>query len=649
MRAFRGDGGGERRARGLWDNAPNEVSLAPARSTSRRRTSGPTDLNLSVTGAAAVGATVLFYGAVVLPLSGTYVGELFGARGWVPYVISFLSFWAAIMLLLKYRLIARQREVLDLDLLPQRIGERITPDNAAAFVAHLDELPPSAAGNALVGRIRRALHHFEARRDAREVVEQLSGQTQADADAVESSYTMLRVFIWAVPILGFIGTVIGIGAAVGGFSESVGGAVDLEVMKDSIGSVTTGLAVAFDTTLLALVMSILIMFPASSMQKAEEDFLSAVEDYCDEKLVRRLDDGRHDERPEDRVIQEAVAQEMAVHHAELRSWLERLGQVGETLTTHVVSGWEKIDEQMRVRGDQQMERLARWASERQRDASDELSETQRALMRDFRSSLESMAAEARRIQEEGAHRLDDQLAGIERLHRRLQEEQQGATEGDRTQTQAVSAAGDQLARTLARVRGEAEEVREEGARRLGAFAAKLEEIAQSAQQFQRGLFEAQEAQARAFRDSAERLALTLQRVDEQLARAHEVSDAHVAAGAEEREALDRAREQARREDAAQRDAQLGALREASEALSQTLVALRDEARAARGELSEALGDLGPELASRLETLASEFAAPWRSELAQLEHARERLEQSAAAPPRDEPPSGSRIRRLFGKG
>jgi hypothetical protein len=54
--------------------------------------------------------------------------------------------------------------------------------------------------------------------------------------------------------------------------------------------VTTGLAVAFDTTLLALVMSIAIMFPASSLQKAEEGFLSRVEAYCDERLARRLDD-----------------------------------------------------------------------------------------------------------------------------------------------------------------------------------------------------------------------------------------------------------------------------------------------------------------------------------------------------------------------
>jgi biopolymer transport protein ExbB/TolQ len=101
---------------------------------------------------------------------------------------------------------------------------------------------------------------------------------------------MIRVFIWAIPLLGFIGTVIGISAAVAGFSDSVAAVVDLDVMKQSIGTVTIGLGIAFDTTLLALVMSIVIMFPASSLQKSEEDFLNRVEAYCDERLGRRLDD-----------------------------------------------------------------------------------------------------------------------------------------------------------------------------------------------------------------------------------------------------------------------------------------------------------------------------------------------------------------------
>jgi biopolymer transport protein ExbB/TolQ len=608
-------------------------------------------VGVTLTGLSAALLTVVFYGAVVMPLSGTYFGELFGARGWVPYVISLFSFWAGVMLLLKYRLVVRQREVLELDLLPARIGERITPENSAEFVAHLDELPPSTGANALVDRIRRALRHFEARRDAREVVDQLASQTQADADGVESSYTMVRVFIWAVPILGFIGTVLGIGAAVGGFSESVGAAVDLDVMKDSIGSVTTGLALAFDTTLLALVMSILIMFPASSLQKSEEDFLAAVEDYCDERLVRRLEDGRHDTRPEDIVIQQAVAREMAVHHAELRGWLDRLGQIGETLTSHVVSGWEKVDEQVRTRQDQQMERLARWASERQREASDELGETQRGLLHDFRSTLEGMAAEARRIQEEGAHRLDDQLTSIERLHRRIQEEQQGATESHRVQAQSLHSAGDQVARTLSRVRNEAAEVREESSRQLQEFVEKIGEIGRASQEYQRELLETHETNARTLADSAERLASTLQRVDEQAGRAQQANASQMATGAEQLEAFARSREQARRDEAELRDAHLTALRTASEDLTRTLEALHADARAAHAEIGDTLDGLTPELLQRIETLAGEFAAPWHRQLSQLERFQDRLEQSASSGGGEDagdPPAGSRLRRLLRK-
>jgi len=265
----------------------------------------PTDVGMRLTGAIAAVVTLVFYLGVVRPLGGSYFADLFGDRGWVPYGIAWLSAWAGVLLVIKSRLLASQRRALDLDLLPDAIAPRITPQNADEFRAHARELsserltrPPladllgvGASRNVLVERVQGALDRFRMRGSASDVADQLASQSQLDAGAVESSYTMIRVFIWAIPLLGFIGTVIGISAAVAGFSDSVAAAVDLDVMKQSIGGVTTGLGIAFDTTLLALVMSIAIMFPASTLQKAEEDFLNRVEAYCDERLARRLDDG----------------------------------------------------------------------------------------------------------------------------------------------------------------------------------------------------------------------------------------------------------------------------------------------------------------------------------------------------------------------
>lgn len=275
-----------------------------------RTTGGTTDVPLSWTGLAAMVGTVVFYAGVVRPLADTPFGELLGERGWVPYVISFLSLWAGAILVTKSVVLHRQRSALELDLLPRGIGDPITPANAPAFLSYLRTLPADKRRGYLVGRIARALEHYAARESAEEVVEQLSAQAQNDENAVESSYTMVRVFIWAVPILGFIGTVLGIGASVAGFSDAVASAGDLDVMKESIGSVTSGLGIAFDTTLLALVMSIFIMFPTSSLQKAEEDFLAAVDDYCARHLVRRLGDASPgdslDEQALDRVADRVV-------------------------------------------------------------------------------------------------------------------------------------------------------------------------------------------------------------------------------------------------------------------------------------------------------------------------------------------------------
>jgi biopolymer transport protein ExbB/TolQ len=268
---------------------------AEASSESARRSEAP----FGLTGAVAAALTTVFYLAVVQPLSDTGFGQIFGARGWVPYVISFLSMWSAVLLAWKYRRLRAQSRVFAVDLLPGSLADRVTPAAAPRYLAHLASLPADLASGFLVQRMARTLEHFRVRADVAEAVDVLRAQAERDEAAVESSFSMLRVFIWAIPILGFIGTVLGIGQSVGGFSESVAAAADLDVMKDSIGTVTSGLGIAFDTTLLALVMSIFIMFPTSSLQKAEEDHLARVDDYCQRNLVARLDDGRTSEAGDD--------------------------------------------------------------------------------------------------------------------------------------------------------------------------------------------------------------------------------------------------------------------------------------------------------------------------------------------------------------
>ncbi|MFP8876468.1 MAG: hypothetical protein VCB99_06065, partial [Myxococcota bacterium] len=154
------------------------------------------ELRPGLTGAAALGVTLLFYLALQ-PFPDSTLNAYFTQRGWVPYGISLLSAWAGVMLVVKFRRLGGHRRALQLDLLPLSLGERITPDNVGAFIEHLNA-QPIAPENPLCQRIRRGLLHFSARRDASQLVAQLGGQAQSDADALESSYTLVRVFIWAV-------------------------------------------------------------------------------------------------------------------------------------------------------------------------------------------------------------------------------------------------------------------------------------------------------------------------------------------------------------------------------------------------------------------------------------------------------------------
>lgn len=151
--------------------------------------------------------------------------------------------------------------------------------------------PLSLRDNLFVNRVRKALELFESRTENAEVASFLSTQSDIDANRSSGSYSLLKVFLWAIPILGFIGTVMGLSTAVG--SLAMGDNADPEALKSSINSLTSGLGVAFDTTLLGLILSMLMSFPMAAVQKKEDETLTLIDAFCTEKLLPKLNDSRN--------------------------------------------------------------------------------------------------------------------------------------------------------------------------------------------------------------------------------------------------------------------------------------------------------------------------------------------------------------------
>ncbi len=104
----------------------------------------------------------------------------------------------------------------------------------------------------------------------------------ADADATRSHarFGLFRVIVWAIPILGFLGTVIGITLALNG--------IDPKNPDESMLKVITGLGLKFDTTAVALSLSMVLMFVHFFVDRAETSLLSAVDRKVEEEVAEYL-------------------------------------------------------------------------------------------------------------------------------------------------------------------------------------------------------------------------------------------------------------------------------------------------------------------------------------------------------------------------
>ncbi len=264
------------------------------------------------TGVAAVCIVVAGY-VLLLPRIVDYrVGSLLIKSTWVGGLIAVLGVWSFAMILLKGLRLWRNWQMFDDVLLPEAIDTQITNENALKFIRYLQSRFPRDESHLIRKRFERALQQLAYGHRIADVSQDLQAQSQADADELESSYTMLRAFIWAIPILGFIGTVLGIGQAIGGFASSLRSAEDLATIKSTLGHVVTGLAFAFDTTFLGLVVSLIVMFPMNMMHRAEQSLLTAMEAYYSENLVLRF---QHVEGTRlSRAVSEFAHEIKALHH-----------------------------------------------------------------------------------------------------------------------------------------------------------------------------------------------------------------------------------------------------------------------------------------------------------------------------------------------
>jgi biopolymer transport protein ExbB/TolQ len=163
---------------------------------------------------------------------------------------------------------------------------------AADWLDALVQLPARARSSYLGRRLNEALEAVKQRNSAEALVEDLKYLSDVDGDRAHDSYGLARIVIWATPMLGFLGTVVGITAALGDLGRELGAPAagdSSESLNTAMQGLLSGLYVAFDTTAIALCFSIVLMFIQFLLDRSETQLLAAVDERALEELGGRFE------------------------------------------------------------------------------------------------------------------------------------------------------------------------------------------------------------------------------------------------------------------------------------------------------------------------------------------------------------------------
>lgn len=202
----------------------------------------------------------------------------------VAYVATIMFFIGLAALLVRTLNVAGQFYSLGKIRLPAIPAKGNRIEDADSLIAEIDTLPTAARQSYLGSRLRQALSGVRRNASADGLDEDLRYLADVDADRQHDGYSLVRIIIWATPMLGFLGTVIGITQALGDLAtRQMGG--DLQ---NAMQGLLSGLYVAFDTTALALSLSIVLMFLQFLVDRCETQLMLVVDRTADQELVGRF-------------------------------------------------------------------------------------------------------------------------------------------------------------------------------------------------------------------------------------------------------------------------------------------------------------------------------------------------------------------------
>jgi biopolymer transport protein ExbB/TolQ len=196
-----------------------------------------------------------------------------------PEVEVIFCLWGTFFLAYKFVQTRREQRLLEEDFIRIQPGERILPEDALDRYKELKEhvaRNPRWRDRLLPECILAALHRFHATSSIQDAAMAVKERAELRADQLDSSLSLVRYIAWAIPAIGFVGTVRGIGDGLNHAEEAI---------KGDISQVTSQLGLAFNSTFVGLVLCLVLMYFIHVVQSGQEELVIDTQAYCRDRLV----------------------------------------------------------------------------------------------------------------------------------------------------------------------------------------------------------------------------------------------------------------------------------------------------------------------------------------------------------------------------
>jgi biopolymer transport protein ExbB/TolQ len=190
-----------------------------------------------------------------------------------------LCLWSLLLLARQAQTTNKDRKLLDREYVKIADSQVVLPEDARVYSRPLEALPKEEQSGFLPRLLMVAYNRFGSTRSVQDAAEAVRDECEFETASMDTKLSMVRFTAWAIPAVGFVGTVRGIGAALQEAQGAMGG---------DISGVTMGLGITFNATLTALVACIIVMFWMHQLQQYQDRLVLDSRTYVDRQLLRKM-------------------------------------------------------------------------------------------------------------------------------------------------------------------------------------------------------------------------------------------------------------------------------------------------------------------------------------------------------------------------